>query len=478
MEQMQGTIENSPAVDASTAGLSQSVGLIGHLMMMLFIISMLVPVWIQVGSVKLMPHRIVLILVFVPLLLQLLMGKAGKIRSFDILMMLSAAWAVLAILVNGSAQGNGLLQSMGIYVLESFGAYLLGRMTIRSAEDFIRFSRIFLAVLMILVPFAIAEAITHRAILLEMIPKSAAINQNTPRWGLRRAQTVFAHPILFGVFCSAGLGLFWYVLRSGVMRYGGALLACAGTFFSLSSGALVSITFQILFIAWERVMKQVQRRWMIFSILAALAYVLIDLLSNRTPFHVLISYATFNADTAYNRIRIWEYGIQNVWMNPWFGLGENITSWVRPSWMSSSADNYWLLLAMQYGIPCFLFVAAALAIIIRRVGLAPLADPVEQACRRGYLTAMGGLIVAGGTVHYWHGVMAFVMFFFGAGIWLIEAGVRSRAKTAPFDMPQVDASPRGVSDPLRGAGLIYTRQSAHHDRRRRTSPATTRAKAR
>lgn len=467
MQQLHTTMDKNPTGEVAAADHSQSAGRLARLMVCLFIISMLVPVWIHVGSVKLIPHRIILLLMFVPLFFQLFTGKAGKVRIFDVLMLLSASWAVLAIAVNGNTLGDGLIQPMGIYVLESFGAYLLGRVAIRSTEDFIQFSRIFLFSLLILVPFAAAEAITHRAIMLELLPQSAAKNENPPRWGLRRAQTVFAHPILFGVFCSVGIGLFWYTLRSAATRTGGALLAFAGTFFSLSTGALISITVQVTFIAWEWMTKRFSWRWRVFAVMVAIAYIMIDLLSNRTPFHVLITYGTFNTGSAYNRILIWRFGMENVWANPWFGLGENVTMWKRPYWMSSSADNYWLLLAMQYGIPCFLGVAGALAIIIRRVALAPMRAPMAQACRAGYLTVMGGLIVAGGTAHYWHGVMAFVMFFFGAGVWMIDAGMRDNAKTP--DAPDADAQPQGA-DPPRSAELVYTRQSARHERKGRAAP--------
>jgi hypothetical protein len=31
---------------------------------------------------------------------------------------------------------------------------------------------------------------------------------------------------------------------------------------------------------------------------------------------------------------------------------------------------------------------------------------------------LGGVIIAGGTVHYWQGMLSFVMFLFGVGIWM------------------------------------------------------------
>lgn len=436
-----------------------------RLMLLLFMLGMVVPIWIQIGSILLMPHRLVLLLLFVPALIAVFSGQVGRIRSFDILMLLSTIWAVMALLASGSLPGTSLAQQIGIYTLETFGAYLLARVTIRSAEDFAYFTKLFFIALVILVPFGVIEAVTHRAVMLELIPKSVRIVSPPERWGLRRAQTVFSHPILFGVFCSIGFGLLWYAMRSKLTRVGGTILSFIGTFVSLSSGALVAIVIQTILMLWEMATRRIGRRWTIFSILAAAGYLTVDLLSNRTPFHVLITYATFNTGSAYNRILIWRYGMENVWDHPMFGLGAYVSDWVRAPWMSSSTDNYWLLMAMQYGIPCFLFMAAAIFLIIRKVGLAQLTNPRAIACRAGYLTAVGGLIIAGGTVHYWHGVMAFVMFFFGAGVWVVDVGAQDAASSKEAT-PKLDDVPDALLAEPDPEELIYTRQPARHRRAR------------
>lgn len=452
-----------PAPATQVAGASAVPGGRPPLMVALFFGAMVVPVYMSVGSVLLMPHRIILLVMFFPLVFQLLTGRAGRIESFDWLMFFSCGWALIAIYLNENFLGGSDIQPIGVYVLESLGGYLLGRVAIRSRDDFTAFMRVFFLILLVLVPFALVESVTHRPILLELLPQSVnPVSGGGARWGMRRAQTVFSHPILFGVFSGIGFGLFWYMMRTRVMQVGGAALAAAGTFFSLSTGALISITLQIVFMTWESMTKRYPRRWTVFAALSVLAYFAIDLLSNRTPFHVLVTYASFNTGSSYNRILIWRYGMENVWANPWFGLGENVQTWARPSWMSSSADNFWLLHAMKFGIPSFLAMAAALFIIIRRVARAPLKDVLAQACRAGYLTTVGGLIIAGGTVHFWHGVMAFVMFMFGAGVWMIQAGRDDAAR------PE-GAGAAADAEPAPDSGLVYTRQPARHNRTKSAS---------
>jgi hypothetical protein len=77
---------------------------------------------------------------------------------FDMLVMAHCAWAVLA-LINwgGVAQG---IESGGIYVVEFAGAYLLGRLYIRSYEDFAAVARAYVGLVLATLVFTIPEALT------------------------------------------------------------------------------------------------------------------------------------------------------------------------------------------------------------------------------------------------------------------------------------------------------------------------------
>lgn len=387
----------------------------------LFILSILIPVGINIGPVYLLPYRIWLLVAFVPLLMKLLSGSSGKVLAIDILLFLSALWVAPAMLLNhplGEA-----VEPIGAYMLEFFGAYLVGRVSIRNAEDFQRLVKFLYVVLLILLPFAVMEAVTHKALILDLIPRSHEVVDAGVRLGLRRVQAVFSHPIHYGVFVAGLLGLVWYVLAPKAeigRKLRGAVFVGVSTFLSLSTGALISYLVQFGAIVWDWLTRGRKGRWRLLGILAAASYVIVDLISNRTPFHVLVTYATFNTGSAYNRILIWEHGTNNVVQNPIFGLG--LQDWERPIWMVESVDNFWLLIAMRYGLPSLIFFALALFILIRRVSLVPLSDPLKQACRAGYLVTISGIIVAGGTVHYWKIILAFVMFIIGSGVWMIFAG--------------------------------------------------------
>jgi len=240
---------------------------------------------------------------------------------------------------------------------------------------------------------------------------------------LARVQGTFEHPILYGVFVSSALGLSWIALGHGrgilVKLFRFATISAA-TFFSLSTGPLTALAAQIFFLFWKFSTRRVKRRWPVLGGVFALAYLAVDLLSNRTPFHVFVTYLTFNVSSAYGRILIWDYGTMNVAKNPFFGVG--MGEWERPSWMSSSMDNFWLVFAVQYGLPMCLMIIAAVILIVRKLSWKQLDDPRLTAARAGLLITIGGLVVAGATVHFWNATYVWFMFLLGSGMWLLDEG--------------------------------------------------------
>jgi hypothetical protein len=400
----------------------------------LFLLSLLPQISFKIGPLLLKPYRIVLLVLFLPLLVRLCLGAAGRMLAVDWLMIGASLWAALALMMNHPA--GEVIEPVGVVLIEFLGAYLIARVCIRSAEDFRRVVRLLFGIILVLLAFAVAESVTRQPILLQMLGQGAAAVDAGIRFGLRRAQAVFAHPIHYGAFVSAGLGLVWYALRpdAGLVRRAVcALVIALSTFFSLSAGALLAFLIQCGFIAWELVTAPNPRRWRIFAWCCLAGYVLLDLIATRTPFHTLVHHATFSSRSGYNRILIWQYGTDNVIANPFFGIGLN--DWERPGWMGSSVDNFWLLLAMQYGLPFLLLFAGALYLILRRLSRQRLPDAVDRACRAGYLTTAGGVALAGGTVHYWQAMFAFVLFIFGMGVWMISGGARpAPAELAPAEL--------------------------------------------
>ncbi|MEM7742793.1 MAG: hypothetical protein AAF409_03695 [Pseudomonadota bacterium] len=391
----------------------------------LFFIGILMPpeVSLNVGGLRFSGYRAVLIVAFFPMVLALMTGKRGKLNVFDLLILAHAAWAVLALIKwGGPMQG---LESGGIYVVEVVGAYLMGRLYIRSVEDFRAFARAFVGIVVGMLVFTLPESLTSVHIVRDAFaaafggPGAPYIDQ---RMGIERAFGPFDHPILYGVFCASAFSLAYYVLAGTSFRkrksVGLTFGVVVATFLSGSGGPYVVLAVQVLVAGWERVLCGIQGRWKLLAALFAMAYLWIDIFSNRTPFHVFVSYLTFSAQSAYNRINIFVYGTAEVGRNPIFGIG--LGDWIRAPWMSDSMDNFWLLIAVRYGLPALFFLVAALVGLIVVVGNRRNLPQNWINARHAWAFTLFGLSVAACTVHLWNALFVLFMFLIGSGVWMAD----------------------------------------------------------
>jgi hypothetical protein len=388
----------------------------------LFILSLALPIIFYAGPLRLSPYRVILLGLFVPYVLLWLSGQCGRIRLPDVLILLASVWGTLALTINHGVETAW--QPSGILLIETFGAYLLARRLIRSQEDFRTMVRVLFWTICALLPFAAIESLTGRAILIEALDGFATVIGKTdmdPRHGWYRAQVAFEHPILYGVFCASGIGLTYYVMGPGRSTVRGLFRVAPVTLaamFSVSAGAAAMIVSQFGLGAWHRITQNLRHRWGLLGVLFIAAYVVIDLLSSRTPFHVLVTYLTFSAETGYSRILIWNWGIAEIIRYPVFGIG--LGEWERPLWKSGSMDNFWLVIAVRYGVPAFLLLAGAVALIMRALGRADFGDERMRACRAGLLITLAGLLIAGCTVHFWNAIYVWFMFLIGSGVWMLD----------------------------------------------------------
>ena len=392
----------------------------------IFLLALVLPVKFKLGPLALDGIRLTLLILIVPLTLNLLKGKYGRIRLVDIMFFLHAVWMPISLLANNPDRA---VEFSGSVTVEFFGGYMLARAYVRTRETFIAMVRFMIMIAVFLLPLAIYEAKTGNPPLLELLnklPFSKSFGNGTydPRWGLNRTQVAFQHPIHFGVFSSM---LFSFALLGLKDIYTPfkrvAAAGCLGlsVFCSLSSGPLLALLIQLFLIGWAFIFTKVHLKWTILTVLCVIVYILIDLLSNRTPVHVLMTYATFSAHNGYWRLLIFEYGILNVWANPIFGLGLN--DWIRPGFMyTSSVDNFWLLHAMRFGLPGFFFLAIGYVGVLWSVGRQNFEEQSQLwTLRRSWMFAFVGISFSLATVHVWGPLYSFLFFLIGAGVWFIDA---------------------------------------------------------
>ena len=392
----------------------------------LFFLGMMLPtsVGISAGGMRLSAYRVVLIVMFLPMLMQLLSGRGVRANIFDALVLGHCALALAALIRwGGLAQG---IESGGIYIVEFAGAWLMGRVYIRSHADFRALARAFVLIVVGMVAFTLPEALSSVHILhdgLAAVSGGAPAPFIEPRMGLERTFGPFDHPILYGVFSAAAFSMAWHVVAErrltnlpGMAQVLGVGLA---TFLSASGGPYLVLIMQGFVAAWERVFRGVEGRWLLLLALFALTYLAIDLFSNRTPFHVFVTHFTFSTQSAYNRILLFDYGTAEVMRHPFLGIG--LGDWTRPVWMSDSMDNFWLLIAMRYGLPAWaMLVALVLGLVLTAARRQGLPEPWKRA-RHAWAFTLFGIAVAAATVHLWNALFVLFLFLIGAGAWLADA---------------------------------------------------------
>lgn len=393
-----------------------------RLIIALLMIGFVLPFSFFAGGLRLSPYRLVLLMMFVPSFVFWLSGRGGKMRAIDYFMMIVVFWPPLALIANhGIAQT---WQFNGMYVIEAATPFLMARVLIRDLKTFRFFVWFYFAVVLFLLPFAVVEAVTGRPVLLDFFDrffKVYHITNKELRLGLRRAQSTFPHPILFGLFCSPIFAMAWYSLRSkktGRRQIRYSLVSATAVFFSLSSGALMSVTVQLLLMSWDFVLRQFTQRWKVLLTIAIILYTILELASGRSMFQIMATTLTFDTGNSYTRVLIFRHASDDILANPIFGLGWR--DWTRPHWLKPSVDNFWLLQALSYGFPALFGYVATLLSLFIPVSKAKISGELADA-RTGYLIAVFGLSFAVITVHMWDAIFSLYMFLLGAGVWFMDA---------------------------------------------------------
>jgi hypothetical protein len=417
-EALRGSIDTRPP---SPQSLSRVVGthpepaLTAPWLLLLMMVTLLLPGNFTVAGAQFSPNRMLILCLLPYLGWRWLRGDAGKPNAIDILMLLCTLWAGLALLVN---HGIGSVTRSVMICGEIFGGYLFGRMTIRNTADYRRWFTLLTWGFVFLMPFAVFELLTGQNliravfdIVFDIPPRQGTLR---PRLGMIRAQTIFEHPILFGLVGSMAFANIIYIYRNNFVR--SVRLAAFFVFMvftSISSGPMLSILIQASLIAWDRVFWFMRLKWFVLGFVLLMTFMLLKIASQ---FHILdfiIEHLMFNPQTAPLRITIFEYGSQEILRHPLFGIGLN--EWERPWWSPASVDNFWLNHAMRFGVPSLLFFFLAMGISAWRIVTQTMLDRRESDYRTGYLITLVGLVVVLGTVYIWNATAVFVCIYLGAG---------------------------------------------------------------
>jgi hypothetical protein len=424
----------------------------------LYLLAVVLPMGFFAGPIFLTPVRAILLIMAVPLFIQAVTGRMGRLNLIDLGLCLHVVWIGISFFMNTPER---MVETVGSAGLELIGGYFIARAYLQSREQFVSLCKWLLVIGLALVPLALIEGVTRRVVLIEFfnsLPniRSEAIVYNEERMGLRRSQVVFAHPIHFGLFSSVCFVMCFVALKDTLRdptRWILSAILGLGVFLSLSSGALLATMIQIALVAWGVVFKRVKSKWLILCALFALALTCVAIVTGDSPIRVFMRYATFSAHNAFWRGIIFEYGMMNVGLNPMFGLAGNLEFWIRPDFMPSpSIDNFWLGTAMAVGIPGLLFLLVPYLGLMVRVALRDFSgDDALRTLRYAWMFCFVGLTFTLATVAIWKSIFSFTFFMLGAGVWMIYAKPRQDGE------PREDASAEDAGAALAARRSVYTR---------------------
>jgi hypothetical protein len=413
----------------------------------LLIASLLCPteLSVYVAGLRLPPHRIALIILFPIAIYRLMLRPDIRIHAFD-WAMIAYNVATLAVFDHHGIQyigpdltpSNGLVYG-GSLALESLAGYLVARAWIRDQEQFRAALRLLVVAALVAGLIALPETLLGRHFthdLLQSLTGYVHPRDTEQRLGLTRAYGTFDHPIHLGTFCASVMALAWYSVRGGLPRWGRAVAVLCATFTALSSAPLLCCAVQGALIGWDRITRGIPSRAMMSFGALGVLYLAASMVMTRSPIAFVATGMTLDSWTGYYRLVIWENGLENVWANPWVGLG--LADWERPAWMASaSVDAFWLVIAMRAGIPTFLLMMLAITLLIRAVVVrgTRARDPGVRAFARAWIFSLIALSLAACTVHYWNALYAYFFFFLGLAGWIadpkrVPAAIRARRQAS------------------------------------------------
>lgn len=213
------------------------------------------------------------------------------------------------------------------------------------------------------------------------------------RSGFYRAIGPFSHPILFGVaFAMFVPMVYWLRHQGGNWRVGSYIITgmlAIGALSSMSSGPVMMLIFTFCFLFLERHKNYVKP----ILILSAISGVLVEVLSNRTFYHVLASYADPIGGGGWHRAKLIDIAIERF--GEWWlaGYGSQDPGWGEALGMAwTDITNHYLVAGVQYGM---LGIIALCGILVVSVSmLVRLHKSTKDPLLRSWCWAMGSVIVA------------------------------------------------------------------------------------
>lgn len=355
-----------------------------------------------IADLRLSPQRAIL-LMLAPIVAAQLARKirAGRYRfvASDLFVPLTASWMFIGTTVTYDF-GDALKHS-GPIALEYFVAYMAARVLLSKPKQslvFVSWLCVIISIVVIdgLVDTSMGSYVTHEVLGQITGYSVVAYNGDSFRLGLLRAAGPLEHPILLGFTCAIGLLIACAV--DVALRPFCVVFCALGVAIAFSSAPQQSVIMGFGLMAYGRLTAAMPGRWMLLVGLGAI-FVAVVFATVDSPFGHIIAAMTMTPATGFFRLYIWNGLGPLVLDSPYFGVPQLVSNQVY----RGSIDSLWLLLSLQYGVPCAVFAGLAMIGACSRPTRGPRASLTYSESRLG--TALGIIIfliiLAGFTVHFW-----------------------------------------------------------------------------
>lgn len=277
----------------------------------------------------------------------------------DKLVWLWAAWTFFASLFHEYTPGSGPVFALGniFNIVVAYFIFRLWCQTIEEVQSLVKFLAIVLA------PIAI-EMILEKITGVNSFAFLGGVPENVVmREGALRAQGPFRHPILAGTVGATCVPIMISIWGSSrLISMVGIVSGVTMVFASASSGPIISLAAGLTcVIAWRFRRYTMKAFWTGFT-----GYVLIDIISSRPAYHVLVEkLAVVGGSTAYYRARLLDTAIRHF--DEWWLFGTDYTRhWIGPGLGSvingnhMDITNYYLGMGINAGIIAILILVTIL----------------------------------------------------------------------------------------------------------------------
>jgi hypothetical protein len=356
------------------------------------------------------PGRISAALLFFPALL-VLCRSSRRLLLCDFLAPATAGWMIVA---SVGSVGVSAIPTAGGDALDFLGGYLIARAYFFGRPALDTFVRVLKVLAIIVIILAVADNISGTLIIhkvAESISGNIITDKTVPfeetqgwREGWVRAASTFVHPISFGVFCALTAAILLYWEKNLLDRSVVAGVCFLGCILSLSSAAIIAVSIILVVFAYDHLLRRYSWRWSAFWITIG-TVMFATLIVTAHPLNWVLSHLTFNPQTGFYRMMVWDVALTYIAQSPVIGYGYQFNDFV----LDNTVDSVWLVLSLRFGVPmvALFFLTNVATFFPSQRDFKGTSDvPLDQ-MRRAFTLVLLMFMFTGLTTHFWKSMLTF-----------------------------------------------------------------------